>query len=111
MSAYAEITVEQGATYTSTLTVSDSAGSAMNLAGYTAVSTMRKSYGASTGTNFTIVITPASGLLTISMPAATTANLAYGRYVYDTIIVSPSTVVTRVVEGTVMVTPRVSNYA
>lgn len=105
---FAEIIIEQGATYTSTLTVRDAAGNTMNLAGYTTKSTLRKSHGSSTGTDFTIVVTAGVGLLTISMTSAVTANITAGRYVYDAIIVSPTTVVTRLVEGTAQVTPRVS---
>ena len=111
MANYAEITIEQGATYNSTLTVRDAAGNTMNLVGYSTKSTLRKSHGSSTGTDFTIVVNPGVGLLTISMSAANTANLTAGRYVYDTIIVSPATVVTRLVEGTAQITPRVSHHA
>jgi hypothetical protein len=42
------------------------------------------------------------------MPAANTANLSAGRYVYDLKITSPANVVSRVVEGIVTVLPSVT---
>jgi hypothetical protein len=109
MAAFSEIVIEQGATFNTTINVEDTAGTAINLYAYTANSQMRKSYYSSTGYTITSVVTgTANGEITLSMSAANTANLSAGRYVYDVKITSPSSVVTRVIEGIVTVLPSVT---
>ena len=110
MAAFTEINVEQYATFSTTVNVEDSQGSAVNLFGYSAASQIRKSYYSSTANNFTATITgTANGQITLSMTAANTANLTPGRYLYDLVITAPTTgVKTRVVEGIVNVSAGVT---
>lgn len=109
MAAFSEIVIEQGATFNTTINVEDTAGAAINLYGYTANSMMRKSYYSSSATVITSIVTgTANGEVTLSVSAANTAALTPGRYVYDVIITSPTSVVTRVVEGIVTVLPSVT---
>ena len=110
MAAYVEITIEQGANLTSTVTVSDTQGDAINLSTYSAAAQLRKSYYSSTANTLSATITGnANGQITLSMTAANTANLAPGRYVYDLKITnSVDNSVTRVVEGTATVLPSVT---
>jgi hypothetical protein len=109
MAAFSEIVIEQGATFNTTINVEDTAGAAINLYGYTANSMMRKSYYSSSATIITSTVTgTANGEVTLRVTAANTAALTPGRYVYDVIITSPTSVVTRVVEGIVTVLPSVT---
>lgn len=109
MAGFAEIHIDQGSTFSTTINVNDASGSTQNLVGYSARSMMRKSYYSSSANNFTVEITnPANGEISISMTAANTANLKSGRYVYDLEMESPSGVVTRIVEGIVIVLPNVT---
>ena len=109
MSEYVEITIEQGATFTTTITVSDSSGAAANLVGSTGKAQIRKSYYSTTAYDFTVTIpTPASGVMVLTMPASTTANLSSGRYVYDVILINAANDVTRLFEGTAAITPGVT---
>jgi len=109
MAAFSEIIIEQGATFNTTINVEDTAGAAINLFGYTANSMMRKSYYSSSATTITSTVTgTANGEVTLSVSATNTAALTPGRYVYDVIITSPTSVVTRVVEGIVTVLPSVT---
>lgn len=109
MAAYTELNIEQYATFSTTVNVEDSAGSAINLYGYSASSQIRKSYYSSTANNFTATITgTANGEITLTMTSANTANLTPGRYLYDLIITAPDTTKTRVVEGIVNVLPGVT---
>lgn len=104
MAAYTELNIEQYATFSTTVNVEDAAGAAVNLSGYSVASQIRKSYYSSTANNFTATITGnANGEITLSMTAANTALLTPGRYLYDLVITSPSTIKTRVVEGIVNV--------
>ena len=107
--AFSEIVIEQGATFNTTINVEDTAGAAINLYGYTANSMMRKSYYSSSATTITSTVTgTANGEVTLRVTAANTAALTPGRYVYDVIITSPTSIVTRVVEGIVTVLPSVT---
>ena len=110
MAAYSEITIEQGANLTSTITVNDTQGDAVNLTTYSASAQLRKSYYSSSANTLSAIITGnANGQITLSMTAANTANLTPGRYVYDLIIRnSIDNSVTRVVEGTAVVLPSVT---
>ena len=110
MAAYLEITIEQGANLTSTVTVSDTQGDAINLSTYSASAQIRKSYYSSSANTLTATITGnANGQITLSMSAANSAALTPGRYVYDLIITnSVDNSVTRVVEGTAVVLPSVT---
>ncbi len=109
MAAYTEVTLEQYATFSTTVNVEDTQGAAINLAGYSVSSQLRKSYYSTTANNFTATVTSnANGEITLSMTAANTANLTAGRYLYDLLITSPTSVKTRVVEGIVTVLPGVT---
>ena len=73
---------------------------------YTANSQLRKTYTSSTSYTFQTSLAN-NGIITLSMNAATTANLSPGRYVYD-LEVEASGVRSRLVEGVVTVTPQVT---
>jgi len=109
MAGFAELTLEQGASFTTTVTVNGSDGSPTNLTSYTAAAQLRKSYYSTTANNFTVTVSnAANGELTMAMSAANTANLTPGRAVYDLLITSPTNVKTRVVEGIVTILPSVT---
>ena len=109
MAAYSELTLEQGATFSTTINVEDTNGVAVNLSGYTANSQIRKSYYSTTANSFTATVTgTANGEITISMTAANTANLNPGRYLYDLLITAPDATKTRVVEGIIVVSPSIT---
>ena len=109
MAAFTELLIEQGASFSTTVNVEDTAGAAINLTSYTAASQMRKSYYSSTYSAISSVITgTANGEITLSMTSANTANLAPGRYVFDLVITAPTTIKTRVVEGIIVVSPGVT---
>ena len=109
MAGFAELTVEQGASYSTTVTVNGGDGSPTNLTNYTAEAQLRESYYSSTATDFTVAISDAAGgQITMTLTAANTANLTPGRYVYDLLITSPTSVKSRVVEGIATILPSVA---
>ena len=108
-----KISIDQGATYSLALTYKDSAGAAINLTGYTAAMQIRSSYDStSTIVSLTssagIVITAATGLLTVNITSTQTTALTPGTYVYDLEITSASNVVTRLIQGSVIVSAEVT---
>src|SRR5210317_1355457 len=104
MAAVANLIIDQGANFSSDITVKDANGNAFNLTGYTAEAKLAKSY-SSTRTRTTMTSTvasdPTSGIVSLSLTSAqTTALDAPERYVYDVEITQTSTGnVTRVIEG------------
>ena len=107
MAFKANITIDQGTDFSTSIDVIDDNGDIVDLAGYTGAAQLRKHY-TSTATNFTVSITASSGLVTLSMNAATTNAIAAGRYVYDCELTDGSGVVSRIVEGIVTITPGVT---
>ena len=111
MATIKNLVIDQGATFTTTIVLSDAAGNLLNLTGYTTYATLRKSYASIAAVNLNATRNPTftTGEITLSMTATATAALRAGRYVYDVDIVSTSdNSVTRVVEGIVTVNPGVT---
>ena len=113
MAAIANLIIDQGANFSSDITVKDANGKAFDLTGYTTEAKMAKGF-ASTRTRTTITSTIASdattGVVSLTLTAAeTTALDAPERYVYDVEITQTSTgTVTRVIEGIISVRPNVT---
>jgi hypothetical protein len=113
MAAIANLRIDQGATFSSDVTVSDTDGSAFNLTGYTASAKMAKGYASTrTRTTMTTAIAddPTTGVITLSLTADQTNALdAPARYVYDVEITQTSdSTITRVIEGIITVSPSVT---
>ena len=112
MAAIANLTVDQGATFNSDVTVKDSNGNPFNLTGYTASAKISKGF-ASTRTRTAMTCTisgdATTGVITLALTADQTGNLEEGRYVYDLeILQTSSSTVTRVIEGIISVSPQVT---
>jgi hypothetical protein len=107
---YAELTVDQGTTFETSIDLVGDDGAAINIAGYSFSAQIRKSYYSSNVTaNLTInTVNVAGGNIILSMNSATTTNIRAGRYLYDVKMTDTANVVTRVVEGVLTVTPQVS---
>lgn len=111
MAAIANLRIDQGASFSSDVTVTNSDGDAVDLAGYTAEAKLASSYGASTSVQFTtsIAADTTTGVISISLTDTQTSALnAPARYVYDVYITKTSdSTVTRVIEGIITVNPKV----
>lgn len=108
------LTIDQGATFALTLTWKDSTGALINLTGFTARAQVRASYSAAaklldlTTENGGITLGGVAGTVALLASAATTATLPPGFGVWDLELVSPGGVVTRLVQGTVTISPEVT---
>ena len=107
MAIKANLIIDQGTDYSTTITLTDDQENVVSLAGYTATAQMKKTYSSSNSVTFTTSITPAQGLVTLSLTDTQTANITPGRYVYD-VLLTVNSLTTRIVEGIVTVTPRVT---
>lgn len=107
MATKANLIIDQGATFSTDITLTDENGDVLNLDGYTASSQLRKWYTSTTAINFTTYVDIVNGILTLSLTENQTKNLVAGRYVYD-VELSDGQTVSRIVEGIVTVTPNVT---
>jgi hypothetical protein len=99
--------IDQGTDFSTSIEVADEEGTPLNLTTYTGRSQMRKHYTSTTFNSFNVTGN-ANGVITISMNAATSANITGGRYVWDLELVSSGNVVSRIVEGIVTINPEVT---
>jgi hypothetical protein len=108
------INIEQGATFTRTITWKDSANVAINLTGYTARMQIRERVESSTALvslthSSGITLGGAAGTVVITITATQTdalPNMKKG--VYDLELVSAGGIVTRLLQGEVVVSPQVT---
>jgi hypothetical protein len=108
MATIKNLVLEQGATFSANIQYLNNNKVPISLVGYNVRSKMRTSYNAANAAAFVAVITNgATGNINLSLTAANTAALEYGRYVYDVEAYIGQELL-RVVEGTVDVTPGVS---
>jgi len=108
MATTKNLVIDQGATFSANIQFLDTNKNPISLAGYSVRSKMRTSYDAANAAPFTAVITnEATGNINLSLTAANTSLLQYGRYVYD-VEAYLANAVLRIVEGTVTVAPGVS---
>lgn len=108
MATKANLVVDQGTTFSTTLNLTDDNGDPLNLTGYTANSQIRKWYSSvAPAAVFTASINTTSGVITLDLSANQTSSLVAGRYVYD-VEINDGMAISRVVEGIVTVTPQVT---
>ena len=110
MATISNIFINQHADFSTTVTISDSNGSALDLSSYTALAQIRKTYESTSATSFTATFDSdrTTGKITLSLTDTQTAALESGRYVYDLLITGVSGDKTRVVKGIATVNPSVS---
>lgn len=111
MAGYQNLYLNQSETFTTSLTLSDVNGSPYNLTGFTVKSSAKRSYyTANTTIDFTASVLDANnGIIQLSATAAATANLPATQLVYDVLVTQTLTgVVTRVLEGQIIVSPGVT---
>jgi len=103
---YHHFIIEQGATFGQTLTLKDSAGSTVNLTGFTGAMSLKESPTATatilslTTSNGRMTINGSAGTVALLISASDTAGLEPDDGVFDIEITSGAAVVTRLIEGT-----------
>ena len=110
MANQVELFCDQGTSFSYALDLSNDDGTALNVAGYTFASSIRKSYYSSSVTaNLTVtVLSEANGNVQLSMSSATTANIKPGRYLYDVKMVNNLNTAFRVIEGIITIYPQIT---
>jgi hypothetical protein len=112
LSAKYNLVCDQATTFNFLFTISNN-NTALNLTGYTGTMTVRPFIGSSTTTvvastaNGRMVLGGIAGSVSITIDSDTTGDISAGRYVYDLVLDSGSTV-TRYLEGKFIVTGAVT---
>jgi hypothetical protein len=112
LSAKYNLVCDQATTFNFLFTISNN-NTALNLTGYTGTLTVRPFIGSSTTTvvastaNGRMVLGGIAGSVSITIDSDTTGDISAGRYVYDLVLDSGSTV-TRYLEGKFIVTGAVT---
>ena len=102
------ITIEQGADFVSSFTITNASGSVYSLAGASAVAKIKKFPESTTSYSFSTTITVATGVIALAMTDTVTSTITPGRYFYDILVTNGSGLKTRVIEGMVLVTAGIS---
>lgn len=108
---YAELTLDQGADFSSAITLTNDDGSVINCTNYQFSSQIRKSYYSANATADFVVSSSSdfsNGEVVLTLTAANTANIKPGRYLYDLKMSNTPNGTLRVVEGIITVTPQVT---
>jgi len=110
MANFVELSCDQGTDFSFNVDLANDDGSTINVAGYNFTSSIRKSYYSANATaNFIVLISNSStGNVSLTMNAATTANIKAGRYLYDIKMTDVSNVTSRVIEGIITVYPQIT---
>lgn len=107
MATKVNLVVDQGASFSTSVTFNDENGNTINFSTYTGAAQLRKHFTSSNSTSFTVSLT-ANGVIVLALSANQTANLTYGRYVYDLEVTDSTSLVSRLMEGVVTITPNVT---
>ena len=107
MATKANLSIDQGADFTTTITLSED-GVGADLTGYTGAGQIRKYYTSSTSVDFEVTTSVQDSTVTLQLTSNTTNSMVAGRYVYDVELTNDSGIVSRVMEGIVTVNPGVT---
>ena len=101
------LTIDQGATFSKTLTVTTDGTTTYNISGLTLQAQLRKSYDSSSASaTFTCTIVDgAAGSYKLVLSAADTTALAAGRYIYDVELILADSTYDKVHAGQATVLP------
>lgn len=107
MATKANLVIDQGSSFSTSIALTDNDGVALNLTGYTGAAQIRKHYTSSNAVSFSVAINVNTSEVDLSLTAVQTAAMTAGRYVYD-VELTLGSLVSRVIEGIVTVTPEVT---
>lgn len=108
MAIRANIVIDQGTDYSTTIDILDDNDEAIDISSYSGESFIRKHYSSLTYYSFDDVNCYANGTVELIMTSNTSASIPAGRYVYDCKLNNGANVISRIVEGILTVTPQVT---
>jgi len=113
MASYSNLFVDQGADFSTFVTIESSENGPLDLTDLFIKGQIRKSYSSSTAFDFTVIKTDsAGGQIQIKIDSGTSASLSAGRYVYD--VFAENTLDDtrfKIIEGILEIIPRVTRFS
>lgn len=107
ISAYLDI--DQGSDFVAEFTLENDDETPIDLTGFEVYSQFRKSYGATSGYDFSTAVSDRlNGKITLSLSGIESSSIKPGRYLYDVEIISLTNAKTRVVEGILTINPEIT---
>jgi hypothetical protein len=105
---YKDIQIDQGADYIDTILMISTTGTVVAVNNYIFNSQLRTSYVTANATDIinVFVSDAMNGVVTIYYPAANSANISAGKYVYDIVMKDTANITTRIMSGIATVTPQ-----
>jgi hypothetical protein len=110
MSTKANLKIDQGSDYSTSVTITNSSGAVVDLTDYTGEGQIRKYYTSTNAVSLGISLGGNTGVITLTLSANASNNMDFGRYVYDVELTANSGngLTSRVLEGIVTITPGVT---
>lgn len=109
MAIRANLSVDQGATFSTVISITDANNNIIDLSTYTGNAQIKKAYSSlNVAQTFTVSVNSTLGTVTLSLTANQTSNIIAGRYVYDVKLTEAGGSISRIVEGLVTVNPKVT---
>ena len=109
MATRTNLVIDQGTSFSSAESyIANNNSEITDFSTYSANAQLRRWYTSSNSVAFTAAINSNTGVVAISLTSNATANIESGRYVYDIVVRDSANAVTRIAEGIVTVTPRVT---
>jgi hypothetical protein len=105
MAIKANLLIDQGTDYATTIKLADDNDQPINLEGYTGRAQIRKYYTSLTSFDFDVDISANTGEVTLTMSSSLTEQITAGRYVYDIKLEDENGIISRIMEGLVTITP------
>lgn len=110
MAVQANITIDQGTTFNTSISMTDASNNPLDLSVYIGRAQIRAWYTSLTPAAL-FTVTLLLGSATLSLTATQTAALNPGRYVYDLVVIDQNDIVTRIIQGVITITPAVTVLA
>lgn len=108
MATKANLFIDQGTNFSTTISIANMDNESISLAGYSGAAQIRKHYSSANSVSFDVSIDETNGNLTLTLDPARSNAMTPGRYVYDVELIDSANVVSRIVEGLVTITPNVT---
>jgi hypothetical protein len=113
MASYSNLFVDQGADFSTFVSIESNDNNPLDLADLNIKGQIRKSYGSSTAFDFTIIKTDIpGGQIQINLDSDTSGSMSIGRYVYD--VYAENTVDDqrfKIIEGILEIVPQVTRFS
>jgi hypothetical protein len=108
MAITANLLIDQGSTFSASLSIASTGNIPFNLTGWTATSQIRRTYASSVAQIFTTQIdVPTNGIIVLGLTDEMSSVLKPGRYVYD-VVIEKNGEIYRAIEGIVTVNASVT---